>query len=256
MQLGKSAGGDKQNPIVAVVAIVIILAAGFMVYRNIAANRSPTVMPADSRGSVPVSSGPIMPGGSSPDAQSQPGAAPAAPATPSPSASQAAPVSQPAPAPQAAPAPKANPAPAPQRTAQVAKEIQMKTIKVFGSVTVSYPDGWKISASRGNTSALFTNGAASFEVLAPDAKANSAKAIALAALKSIAPGASVKSQGAGNLNGSDIYWVGLTRGGQKMRIVGVDAATRVVLVMRAPSGKFASHADVFNKMQNALSFGR
>jgi hypothetical protein len=132
----------------------------------------------------------------------------------------------------------------------------MKTIKVFGSVAVSYPDGWKIRATRGNTSAVFTNGTASFEILPPDVKANSAQAIAQAALKTVASGGSVTAQSADKLNGNDVYWIGLTRGGEKMRIVAVDAATRVVLVMRAPSSKFAGYSDTFNKMQSGMSFGR
>lgn len=67
----------------------------------------------------------------------------------------------------------------------------MRQIKVFGSVSVSYPAGWKIAAGAGNTSAVFTDGNASFAVHAPDPKADSAKKIAQAAMKALTPGATV-----------------------------------------------------------------
>ncbi|MHB9035254.1 MAG: hypothetical protein ACYC64_01210 [Armatimonadota bacterium] len=263
MQLGigaKGLGDGKQSPIIVIVAIVVILAAGFMIYRNFVGSNasseftgSPPNMPpmpgmpgGPQGGAPPMPPGPGGPGG--PVGPPPSAAVPSTPAQPAQSTAPAAPAAQPAPS---APATHG-----PSQPTQAAKEIRMNTMKVFGSVTVSYPDGWKISAARGNTSALFTNGTASFEVLSPDMKANSAKTIAQAALKTIGSGGSITGQGANKLNGSDVYWIGLTRGGEKLRIVGVDAATRVVLVMRAPSGKFAGYADIFNKMQSGMSFGR
>lgn len=129
----------------------------------------------------------------------------------------------------------------------------MQQMTVFGKVNVSYPSSWKISASGGNSAAVFTDGKAFFEIRPPDPKAITAKAIAQAAVKSL--GAKVSAEGAGKIGPYDSYWMKVSCGGGAARIVGVDAPTRVVLIERVKGAQFSAYAGTFDKMQSQMSFG-
>ncbi len=97
---------------------------------------------------------------------------------------------------------------------------------MFGSVTVTYPNGWGIGLASSGSAAVLTDGKARFEIRAPNPKANSAKAIADSALVLPTKGGKVTSQGAVKIGEFDAYQY--TTGA--MRIIGVDASTRVVVV--------------------------
>jgi len=189
-----------------------------------------------------ASTGPNTPPGGGPPVASAPPSAPSAP----PSAPSAPSASQPTPAPQ--PAPSA--APAAQPAAQPASQQDMRTIKVFGNISVSYPNKWQIKPNAANTAAVFTDGKASFEVHAPDPKSNSAQEIAAAALKTF--GGKVVSEGKDKIAGQDAYWYIAKSGGGSMKIIGVDATTRVVLVELAPS--LDAYKGTFTQMQENIRF--
>ena len=123
-------------------------------------------------------------------------------------------------------------------------------------MSISYPVNWKINTGGGNRSAEFTNGTASFQVHAPDPKATSAKAIAQAALKSLAKGAVVTAQGTDKVAGNDAYWIAVKVGGKTARVVGIDGPTRIALYEVVKTGNFAEYRDSFNKMQSGISFGK
>ena len=234
LDLGKG-GNGKQSPVLVIVLIVAILGAGIMFARNFMGDGSDT----SSEVSMPASD---------PNSPPSPGMdAPGVPANPAPT---------PTPAPGAATAPSAPPpaaTPASSVPAPVSKG-GMRSIKVFNSVNLTYPANWRISASQANDAAIFTDGKASFEIHAPDPKANNAMAIATSALKTLGRGGKVTNQGKDNVAGHEAYWYAVSRDGRTIRIVGIDAPTRIVLVEQANSGQFGAYRDTFNKMQSGISF--
>ena len=127
---------------------------------------------------------------------------------------------------------------------------------VFGSVTVSYPKGWGVKIGGSNKKAVFTDGKAFFEVIPPDPKAASAKAIAETALKAFAKGGKIIGQSADKVSGFDAYWIAVSVGDKTMRIVGIDGSTRVAVVAYTKSSLFPAYRDTFNKMQSEIRFGR
>lgn len=244
LDLGKG-GNGKQSPVLVIVLIVAILGAGGMFAKNFIgggggsdSSELSTSMPdANSampspgmEASIPPATGTTVPASSSAPPPAT-GAA-SAPSTPPPAAAQSSAV----------------PAPTP-----VGKD-GTRSIKVFNTVNVTYPANWRISASAANTAAVFTDGKASFEVHAPDPKANSAIAIAQSALKTLASGGKVTNQGKDSIAGHEAYWYAVNRGGRTVRIVGVDAPTRIVLVEQVNSSQFSAYRDMFNKMQSGISF--
>lgn len=264
--LGKAGAGaaqGKQNVLVAILLIAVIGGAGFFVYRTMMGSRTPT--PEMGEGQIPP--GPGGPGGDwggmpgMPPGGAPPGPA-GGPATAAPGAAPGMPpgAEAPAPPPPARPTaapPATSPAPAPERTPAAARpqrEMEMRRMKVFGTVSISYPASWKISAGGTNSSAVFTDGSAVFEVHPPNPKAASAKAIAQSAMRSMAAGASVLAQGSDKVSGYDAYWISAKQGARTMRIVGVDGPTRVALLEYVRNGQFASYRDVFNKMQSGITF--
>lgn len=252
---GASAGNGKQSIAVIALLVLVIGGAGFFALK--------TMMGPSGGGAAVTEPGqsPAMPGpGGDPNmAPVPPPGGPMPPAAPPESGPQGAPPpagpapTQAAPQPQATPAPQAasKPAPAPQSKPV---EVPMRQIKVFGSVSISYPSAWKIAVGGANNSAVFTNGKAAFEVHPPDPKATTAQAIAQSTLKKLAPGATVVDQGADKIAGHDTYWIAARRGGQVVRIVGVDAPTRVALYEYVKGGQFSAYRDLFNKMQSGMSF--
>jgi hypothetical protein len=121
---------------------------------------------------------------------------------------------------------------------------------VFGSVTVTYPNGWGIALGSVGSAAVVSDGKARFEIRAPNPKADTAKAIADSALASLAKGRKATSQGAIKIGQFDAYQY--TTGG--MKIIGVDASTRVVVVESVKSGSLAAYRAVFDKMESDLRF--
>jgi len=235
MKLGKTGQGlgqGKQNVVLIVVLIVVILGAGFFVYRVMSGGGT------NYSESVPETAIPPYPGGNLDN-----------PIPPGPSSESTAPVSE---------TPVEKPQPAPKESAPVAtssgSQFGMRQIKVFGTVVASYPATWKIKAGGANTCAIFTDGKAFFEVHAPDPKANSAKAIAESVLKKLAKGAVVINQGTDKISGYDAYWIAAKLNGRTVRIVGVDGPTRVALYEHVTGGEFSAYRDVFNKMQAEMKF--
>ena len=88
----------------------------------------------------------------------------------------------------------------------------------------------------------------------PDPKASSAKLIAQVALKTLGAGGVASAQGTDKIAGNDAYWIAIKRGGQTMRIVGVDGPTRIVLLEHANGGQFAAYRNTFNNMQSGIKF--
>lgn len=274
---GEKSPEDKKNMIVAGVAIVVILLAVFLIARNFmgGGGGAPTEYTAPGPGGT---TGPAPPGGVGPGGveevepgappirqapSAEPGARPAPQAAPQPAQQPAATPPSPAPTQPAATAPgppAAQTAPKPSAAPRVSSSSVvkdgMRQIKVFGSVSISYPAKWKINTGGGNRSAEFTNGTASFQVHAPDPRATSAKAIAQAALKSLAKGAAVTAQGTDKVAGNDAYWMAVKVGGTTARIVGIDGPTRIALYEVVKTGSFAGYRDTFNKMQSRISFGK
>ena len=236
---GGKGGNGKQSPVLVIVLIVAILGAGFMFARNFMGDGSDT----SAEVSMPATD-PSIP--HSPD-MGAPGVPPSATPTSAPAT--------PAPAPDAAAAPSAPPPATPAQSVPAPQSKGgMRSIKVFNSVNMTYPANWRISASQANDAAIFTDGKASFEIHAPDPKANSAMAIATSALKTLGSGGKVTNQGKDNVAGNEAYWYAVNRGGRTIRIVGIDAPTRIVLVEQANSGQFGAYRDTFNKMQSGISF--
>lgn len=131
----------------------------------------------------------------------------------------------------------------------------MQSIKVFGTVTVNFPKGWGIDLSSANTTAVFTNGKAFFEVHAPDPKAQTAKEIADKALGTVIRGANVSAQSASKIGGNDAYIYTANKGGTTIRLVGLDSPMRVVLVSYVKGGSYSAYQGTFDKMQESLGFG-
>ncbi|MEN6583509.1 MAG: hypothetical protein ABFD54_13755 [Armatimonadota bacterium] len=129
-------------------------------------------------------------------------------------------------------------------------------MKVFSSVTINYPEKWKVGIAPGNTAAIFTDGSATLEVHSPNPKATSAQEIAQSAMKSLLAGGSVISSGTGKAGGQDTYWYQVSRGGQRVRVVGVDGPTRIVLIERAPASRFTGYAGVFSQLEEKIMFSK
>lgn len=264
MQLGtggKGLGGlsdGKQSPVLIVVLVVVIIAAGFLVVRPYLGGGESNDYPAPGAVPGPPSASLTPDPGAGAPQPGQPAGAPApAPVPPgaySPGAAAPAAPAAPAATPVPAPRPSAPPVTATNRSS--APKPQMRSMKVFGSVTVNYPAGWGVDISAANRAAVFTNGTASFEVYAPDPQATTAKAIADSALKALASGGAVTGQSAGKVANQDAYTYTVNVGGTTQRIVGVDAPTRVVIVASAKSGQFASYAATFDEIAEGLRFGR
>jgi len=130
----------------------------------------------------------------------------------------------------------------------------MSVMKVFGTVSVSYPSSWKIRAGMGNTSAVFTNGRAFYEVHPPDLKAADAKAIAMSGVKKLAAGSAITGQGAARYSNQNSYWVTVTYRGGTARIVGVDGPARIVLFEHVNGGQFSAYKATFDSMQDKIQF--
>jgi len=260
MLFGKAAGGSgeqKPNIVVMAVLVVVILVAGFMVVRSMMGPGGVSA-PADTSGASPTPPMSPAPGGPpgaagqpAPAVPGQPGAQPPPPA-PSPTGPAAPPAAPPVQRPTTvAESPATKPAPSRGTAAQPG----MRQIKVFDTVSISYPASWKITAGGGNICAVFTDGKALFEVHPPDPKATSAKAIAESALKTLARGATVAARGSDKMRGYDTYWIAVTIGGATARIVGVDGPTRVVLFEHVNGAPFSAYRGIFNKMQAGIAFG-
>ena len=281
MKLGLGGGGSdaKQSPILIVVLVVVILAAVFFVARNFIGGGGQE-LPAPGTVPMPGMPGPGVPGagpggpgmppppgpGPGPEGMPSPGAP--APVAPPPGGVEGAPASPPAPpaaapgagsarpsAPQpvasASPASSAQPAPSP--TGRVAApKGPTQSIKVFRTVTVDVPEGWRVDIAAAKTAAVFTNGRAHFEVHAPDPKAASAKEIADSAVRTL--GGTVSAESAENVAGHSAHVYSLTRGGATTRVVGLDAPTRVVLVAYVRGGSFSDYQSAFDQMQSSLKF--
>ncbi len=128
------------------------------------------------------------------------------------------------------------------------------TVTLYGSVTVTLPNGWKVKPHPGSTSAVFSDGKAFFEVHSPNPKAKNAEDIASYALGTITPGASILSKGNEKISGFDAAYYIVSKGGTKIRITGLDAKTRLTLVERAPSGSYDSYKQIFEKIRNGIRF--
>lgn len=246
-------GGLKENQNLVAIAliVVIVLAAGWLAYSNLFAGSGggEAVAPPEGGATVappaPGATAPPPPGGSPPTGPSAPPPVASGAAIPPPAAGptnappQAPPVPQPPPA--------ASPKPAGPRSGS-------KTITVFGSVTVTYPNGWGIGAGSSGSTAVFTDGKARFEVHAPDPKATDAKSITNAAISTYAKGAPITSQGQGKIGGYDAYYCVVKGPMGATRIVGVDAPTRVALVEYAKGGQFSAYKPAFDNMESQLRF--
>ena len=219
---------DKQK-VMAIGLIIVIIAAAFFVLKPMLFSGD------DSAGSAEMAPSEAVPVESAP-----------APSAPNPAV---APDGSANPTAATAPAPAASPAPASTPSAATAAPAS-KTITVFGSVVVTYPDGWGIGLASAGSAAVLTNGKAKFEVHAPDPRANSAKAIADSALKSLSNGGRVVSQGAIKVAGFDSYQYTLG----SMKIIGVDAPMRIVIVESAKNGSVSTYRAAFDKMESELKF--
>jgi hypothetical protein len=256
MQLGKGGAGlpeDKKQLVIIGAAVLVILIAGFMLYRSVTGGGGGNYA-APSPESAPAggSSGSVARAPYELTGDSRPRWAPGA---------QEGDINQPTGSGQQSPGSAASappqPAPAPAKVAVAPAppdKFGMRHINVFGTVGIGYPQNWKIKAGAGNRSAVFTDGNAVFEVLSPDPKATSAKAIAESARMRLAKRAAVTAQGPDKIAGYDAYWMAVRVGGKTARIVGVDGSTRVVLFERVGKGDFAAYRDAFNKIQARITF--
>jgi hypothetical protein len=260
MKLGSGDGNgqDKKQTVIAIVAILVIVIAVAMLAKNFVGGGSESAssappgarpMPPGTVGGPPDvpqprSGGGLPPGEVEPTPRPASGAAPAAPPTPAPAPAE--------PAPRAtAPPPAAKPEPAKSQPAPAGPTRQ---IKVFGTVTVSYPASWKISTGGGNSYAVFTDGNARFSVHPPDLKADSARKIAQLAMKQITPGAVVTKEGTDRVGSREAYWFAVKYQGRVARVVGIDAPTRIAVVETVKTGDFGKYRDTFDKLQSGITF--
>lgn len=253
MKLSLGTGDNKKQTLMAVVAIVaILLAVGLLARNFIGSNPAMEARPAPPGTQFMPPPGEEMmgvPPPTPPGADSvKPEAATAPEAPPAPNAA-----APPAPPQAEAPPPAAAP-PRPTPAAPAVAAPEMKQLKVFGSVNVSYPAGWKIAAGGGNSSAIFTDGNARFAVHAPDPKADTAKKIAEAAMNALTPGAVITAQGTDKVAGNDAHWFAVKHGGKVARVVGIDGPTRVALVQTVKTGDFSKYRETFNSMQSGITF--
>ena len=261
MKLGKGDKGlsnllkDQQNPLVIGAIIIVILVAGFFIVRNFIGGESGGYPVPEPGSPTPMSRPPSI--GGPGDPRLMPPGRPVPPGMqgPPPGAGGPAPPGTRAPAP---PPPARPPArPAPSSSAKPAASVEgMQAYTVFGSVTVSCPKDWRIDITSSNAAAVFTDKKAFFEVHPPDPKANSAKAIAEAALKKLGKGAIVVAQAPDKVAGHDAYWYAVNVGGKTMRIVGVDGPTRIAILAHVKGGQLADYRETFDKMQAGIRFGK
>lgn len=217
---------DKQSLVVVVLIAVIVIAGGLIVYNNFFAGKGvEQPLPAE-------------------------GANAPSPETPLP---YEVPEDMNAAEPSSAPEPQQTHAPAPAPSAQPGQSSK-KTLTVFGSVVVTYPDKWGIDLRSASTSAILTDGKAKFEIHAPNPTATDAKSIADSALVSFANDGKVSSQGPTRVAGHDAYQYTAAISAGVIRIVGVDSPVRIVLVQRVKGAAFATYKDTFDKMESELSF--
>lgn len=259
MKLDMKNEADKQK-IIAAGLILVILIAGFLVLKPMLFSGASNESADTSAGATvpPPADQPPPPGGENPQAVTpapgapppQPGAAPPPPgAAPSPAPASPQPG---APAPQGptASAPTTAPAPAQSAPPVSSGSSGQKTLTVFGSVTLTYPNGWGIGLGSIGSAAVVSDGKARFEIRAPNPKADTAKAIADAALATLGGNSKVISQGPMKIGGFDAYQY--TTGAGK--IIGVDAPKRVVIVKSVKGGNLSAYRATFDKMESQLSF--
>jgi hypothetical protein len=104
-------------------------------------------------------------------------------------------------------------------------------------------------------SAILTDGRATVEVLAAGSDAKDAKSAADAVLADRAPNADIKAQGERKVGGHDAYAYMLSTSSGPMRIVGIDAPTRIVIIESASSDQqFASHKAAFDRIESNLRY--
>ena len=253
MKLGN--GGDdakgKQTLIMIAAIAVIVIIGGYFVYSNfIAGSKESHSGDAAMSGSPDV---PPAPGSMPTVAPPAPGAQPASPTTSAPAAAPTPGAAAPSPR-TPAPAP-ASPAPARAVAPTPAVKGEMSTLKVFGSVNVSYPKGWKIDIKSASKAAVFSDRKAGFEVRPPSANATTGKAIADAALKTVGK-TKIIAQSAAKISNFDAYWYAVNSSNGTMRIVGIDSPTRIAVVAYVKSGSFAAYRATFDKMQSGITFGK
>jgi hypothetical protein len=256
MKLDMKSGGlkDKQTLIAIVLISVIVLAGGWVVYSNFFAGGggeeppASEVTPPPAGGAYPTPGGP-QPGPGGPTAGGPPPAAPPGPAPASPPQSSAAAPSAPAPSASAPSAPAA-----PARPSPVTPKAAMRTITVFGTVTVSYPSGWGIDLRSAGSAAVLTDGKGRFEIHAPNPTAADAKAVADSAFATVAKGGKATGQGALKVAGYDAYQYSVSTAAGAMRIVGIDSPTRIAIVERVKGGQLGAYKAAFDKMESGLQF--
>lgn len=276
---------DKQTLMAIGLIAVIVIVGGWVVYSNFFAGNGSgdeavmppggPMMPGAPGGPPP---GPGMPPGAPGARPGGPGMPPPSPGGPPPGPGAPPMPSAPPPGPGAAPAPPAGApppgpqpgaapgmpkgpgpaptAPAPGRPAQApAKPAQpMKTITVFGSVTVGYPAGWGIDLRSAGSAAVLTDGKGRFEVHAPDPTATNAKAIADSALRAVAKGAKVTGQGVAKISNYDAYQYTVNTAAGPAKIIGIDSPTRIAVVERVKGGQMPAYRAVFDQMETSLQF--
>ena len=221
---------ERQNLIIiGLVAVIVIFVVSWLLYSSYVARTQEVATNPPVTGYVPGSQVPTPGVQPTPSTPASPGAGPQS-APPSP--------------PQSAPAPPAVPAPKPEPP---------KSATVLGSVVVTYPGTWALNTGAGG-SAILTDGKATLEIAPADPSATDAKSAADLALADRAAKGDIKAQGARSLSGHDAYayLVGTSAG--TMRIVGVDAPTRIVIVESAKGSQFADHKATFDKIESGLRF--
>ncbi len=225
MKLDISSGPmkGKQTLVAVVLVAMIVIAVGWMVYSNFFAGRG-TEAPIPQQDQMATDPAMMPPPDQTPPAD----------------------VSSQAPPP---PAPAAPNQPATQSSAGGSKSIT-----VFGGVVISYSDKWGIDLRSSGSSAVITDGNGRFEIHPPNPTATTAKEIADAALETFAKNGKVTSQGDATIAGHSAYKYSVSIGGIAMKIVGVDAPIRIVILERTKSGSLGSYAAAFDKLENGLQF--
>ncbi len=224
MKLDISSGPmkDKQTLVAVVLVAVIVIAVGWMVYSNFFANRGTEAPPPQQDQVTADNVLPPMEQAPPPDASSQ------APPPPAPTA--------------------------PNQPAAQSSTGGSKSITVFGGVIINYPEKWGIDLRSSGSSAALTDGNGRFEVHPPNPSATTAREIADAALETFANNGKVTSQGEATVAGHSAYKYTVSVGGSAMKIVGVDAPMRIVILERVKSGSLGAYAAAFDKMESGLQF--
>lgn len=226
LDITKGSMKDKQSLVAVVLVAVIVIAVGFMVYSNFFAGRG-TEAPLPQQDQMAAD-----PAAMPPD--------------------QAPPTGVP---PEAAPPPAPAPAPAsPNPPTAQSSAGESKSITVFGGVLISYPDKWGIDLRSSGSSAVITDGNGRFEIHPPNPSATTAREIADAALETFANNGKVASREDATIAGHSAYKYTVSVGGSAMKIVGVDAPIRIVILERTKSGSLGSYAAAFDRLENNLQF--